>query len=70
MMLETNHSPTKVTGDTLSLVDLKSLAKRFLSPNSTLKMLILSEPDKVTRNEGIAKLEIFLKLLYQELGYG
>lgn len=69
MMLEAKHSSSKVIGDTLSLADLKNLAKRFLSPNSTLRMLILSEPDRLDRSEGIAKLEIFLKLLYQELGY-
>jgi hypothetical protein len=51
----------------LSLVDLKDLARKLLPANSVLRMLILSESDKLLGTEGIAKLEIFLKLLYQEL---
>lgn len=51
----------------LSLVDLKDLARKLLPANSVLRILILSESDKLLGKEGIAKLEIFLKLLYQEL---
>ena len=51
----------------LSLVDLKDLARKLLPANSVLRILILSESDRLLGKEGIVKLEIFLKLLYQEL---
>lgn len=68
-MQSTKHS-TKITGDTASLADLKSMATRLLSPTSALRILILSEPDILPRTEVTAKLEIFLRLLYQELADG
>jgi hypothetical protein len=52
----------------VSFVELKSLAKKLLPQNSTLRMLILSEPDYLPKEAGLAKLEIFSKLLYRELG--
>jgi hypothetical protein len=48
-------------------VELKALAKKLLPQNSTLRMLILSGTDHLPREAGLAKLEIFSKLLYQEL---
>jgi hypothetical protein len=44
----------------LSLVDLKDLARKLLPANSVLRILILSESDKLLGKEGIAKLEIFV----------
>ncbi len=52
---------------TISLVELKNLARRLLPSNSTLRMLILSEPDELPRDEGLAKLQIFVRLLHQEV---
>ena len=52
----------------VSFVELKALARKLLPQDSTLRMLILSEPDHLPREVGLAKLEIFSKLLYRELG--
>lgn len=62
----TKHS-NKITSDTASLADLKSMATRLLPETSELRMLILSEHDILSRREVTGKLEIFLKLLYKEL---
>jgi len=51
----------------LSLVELKAIAKNMLTVRSLLRGLILSEPDYLPKNEAMAKVEIFVKLLYQEL---
>jgi len=51
----------------LSLVELKAIAKNTLPVRSVLRGLILSEPDYLSKNEAMAKVEIFVKLLYQEL---
>lgn len=68
--MQTAKHPTKITGDITSLADLKSMATRLLPATSALRMLILSEPDILPRSEVMAKLEIFLRLLYQELADG
>lgn len=67
--METKYMATKLIEERPSLIELKRLARQLLPADSALRMLILSEPDKLHGNEGIAKLEIFLKLLYQELGH-
>jgi len=51
----------------LSLVELKAIAKNMLPVRSVLRGLILSEPDYLRKNEAMAKVEIFVRLLYQEL---
>jgi hypothetical protein len=51
----------------VSIIELKSLARRMLSPSSTLRNLILSEPDYVPSAEVIVKVRIYSKLLYREL---
>jgi len=51
----------------LSLVELKAIAKNMLPVRSVLRGLILSEPDYLPKNEAMAKVDIFVKLLYQEL---
>ncbi|MDE1766877.1 MAG: hypothetical protein KGI27_11495 [Thaumarchaeota archaeon] len=68
--MHTAKHPTKITGGITSLADLKSMATRLLPATSALRMLILSEPDILPRSEVMAKLEIFLRLLYQELADG
>jgi len=52
---------------TVSLVELKKLAERSLSRTSLLRDLILVEPDYLPREIALAKVEIFVKLLYVEL---
>jgi len=51
----------------VSIVELKELARRLLRSNSVLRMLILSEPDYLARQECLIKLMVYVKLLYQEL---
>ena len=51
-----------------SLVPLKSLARQMLPSTSILREILLAQPDWLPRSEAIAKLEIFVQLLYRELG--
>ena len=53
--------------DTVNFSELKKVAIKFLPPTSTLRKVILSEPDTLTRTSAIAKLEIYVRLLYSEL---
>ncbi len=53
--------------NTANLVELKSMAVKLLPPTSALRALLLSEPDILPRNVAVAKIEVFLRLLYQEL---
>ncbi len=65
-MVESQNSQNEE--GSISLVELKEIAKRALSKNSTLRALILTEPDLLPREIGMAKIHVFVKLLYQELG--
>lgn len=51
----------------VSLVELKQLANSMLPKNSILRTLILSERDYLPKKDALIKLEIFVKLLYNEL---
>jgi len=51
----------------VSLIELKNLALRMLPRNSLLRILILSEEDYLPRVEARAKVEVFAKLLYEEV---
>ena len=53
--------------DSVSLVELKALARRLLPRNSILLTLILSEPDSLPKVVALAKVELFVKLLHYEL---
>ena len=53
--------------DSVSLVELKALARKLLSRNSMLLNLILSEPDSLPKVVALAKVELFVKLLHYEL---
>jgi len=46
---------------------LKKLAQKVLDRDSALRMLILSEPDELPRIAALAKIDVFIKLLYREL---
>lgn len=54
----------------ISLVELKRLAQRLLPSGSTLRAIIMSEPDTLPRSEAFPKMEIFVQLLYRELKVG
>jgi len=51
----------------ISFVELKRLAISLLARNSTLRSLILSEPDYLPRQEGLVKVMVYSKILHQEL---
>jgi len=50
----------------VSFVELKRMAVSLLPRNSILRSLILSEPDCLPRQEGLVKITVYAKLLYQE----
>ncbi len=51
----------------VSIIELKSLARRVLPSSSALRDLILSEPDYLPNDEVMIKLRMYSKLLYREL---
>ena len=51
----------------VSLVELKQLAKRMLPKTSLLLVIITSEPDFLPREIALAKVEVFARLLHEEL---
>lgn len=53
--------------DKVSLIELKSLAQKMLTMGSIFLMLILSETDFLPRREAIAKVELYVRLLYEEV---
>ncbi|MGD0329794.1 MAG: hypothetical protein ABSB40_05005 [Nitrososphaeria archaeon] len=58
-----------ITGnDKVSLIELKSLANRMLPRDSVLRTLLSSEPDFLPRSEAMIKIEIYVRLLYKEIG--
>jgi len=52
----------------VSLVELKRLALQLLPSASTLRAIIMSQPDTLPKHEALAKMEIFVQLLYAEVG--
>jgi len=61
-------SLSQATTDKVSFVQLKHLAMELLPSTSVLRSLILSEPDEVSKAEGLGKLTVYVKLLYSEVG--
>jgi len=57
----------KTADASVSLVRLKQLAMEMLPGASHLRALILSEPDSLPREQAVAKVEVFSRLLYKEL---
>jgi len=51
----------------VSIIDLKKLARTMLPVSSTLRDLILSEPDHLQSDEAAIKARLYAKLLYHEL---
>jgi hypothetical protein len=54
--------------DSVSLAKLKEIAKAMLPVSSILRSLIVLEPDELPKQVALAKLEIFVKILYREMG--
>jgi hypothetical protein len=52
----------------VSLVELKRLALQLLPTNSSLRAILLSEPDFIPKQEAYALMPIFITLLYKEVG--
>jgi hypothetical protein len=50
----------------INLIDLKRLSERKLPYESTLRHVILSEPDLIPRESFLSKLAIWLNILYSE----
>lgn len=51
----------------VSLKGLKALADKHLKKDSQLRKLLLSEADYLPRSEAIAKIEVYSKILDDEL---
>jgi hypothetical protein len=68
--METIETSTEQTTQppSVSLVELKRLALQLLPTNSSLRAILLSEPDYVPRQEVCALMPIFIRLLYKEVG--
>ena len=56
------------TEGSVSLIDLKNLARTMLPSSSALRQLILSEPDYLPADEAMIKAGVYVRLLYHELG--
>lgn len=54
--------------DTMCTISLKQAALKTLKPISTLRALILSEPDYLPRMVAFGKIETWVQLLYREAG--
>ena len=52
----------------VSLAELKRIAKRLMPADSMLRKLILSEPDIIPREKAIVKIEMYSRMLCEELG--
>ena len=52
---------------TVSIAELKILAKKFLPKDSTLRSIIISEPDFLPRNEIAVRVGLYVRLLDLEL---
>jgi hypothetical protein len=53
--------------ETVSLVELKQAVKEVLTDDSPLRAAILAEPDTMPRAEAAVKVEVFSRLLREEL---
>ena len=62
-LFNTNSSQASV-----SFAELKSIARKLLPKSSMVRRLILAESDFVPRESAVAKMEIFSRMLREELG--
>jgi len=66
-MQEGQKSQKSQKTDVICLTEIKETARKLLPRDSILRVLILSEPDQLPRVVALAKVEIFVRLLHQEL---
>jgi hypothetical protein len=50
-----------------NMTGLKEAARKHLPKNSILRRLVELEPDTLDREKALAKIEIFIPLLYEEM---
>jgi hypothetical protein len=50
-----------------NMAGLKEAARKHLPRNSILRKLVESEPDTLDKEKALAKIEIFVQLLYEEM---
>ncbi|MEM2914552.1 MAG: hypothetical protein QXZ02_07385 [Candidatus Bathyarchaeia archaeon] len=55
--------------DRICFKELKNLVRKHLPSHSPLRKAILSEPDYLPKEKAISKIEVYLTLLYSELGF-
>ena len=67
METETTTEQT-IEPQSVSLVELKRLALQLLSTNSSLRAILLSEPNFIPKPEAYALMPILVMLLYKEVG--
>ena len=51
---------------TVSLIELKSMARTLLKPGSTVREMLLSEPDSLPVEVGRVKAEMYIELFAKE----
>ena len=64
-----NLQPTTLeqSAEMVSFVELKQLVVKLLPSTSILRKMVLGERDMMSRTNAIAKMEIYVRLLYSEL---
>jgi len=50
----------RLPAERVSFVELKALARKYLSRSSVARKLILAQPDSTSREAGLAKIEVFV----------
>jgi hypothetical protein len=60
------EKPSQLAGS-VSFVELKALAEKLLPHDSSLHMLIMSEPNALPREIALAKVIMFSRLLHKEI---
>jgi hypothetical protein len=65
-LTESDHGPDG-SCQQISLASLKSLAAEMLDRHSMLRLLVLAEPDLLPREQALAKVQVFSRILYEEL---
>jgi len=61
-----NDSTALIDDSVVSFVDLKQIVQQKLPETSTVRQLILSEPDSMPSGIGLEKLKIYSRLLRRE----
>jgi len=62
-----SNAEERGTPPVVSFVELKALAEKLLPHDSSLHMLIMSEPNALPREIALAKVIMFSRLLHKEI---